>query len=63
MCRHLAWLGAPLTLGELIVDPPHSLFQQSWQPRAGHGITAVGTLVSSDALSIDDTVWAILDSV
>ncbi|GAA1912628.1 ergothioneine biosynthesis protein EgtC [Streptomyces sodiiphilus] len=34
MCRHLARLGPPVTLAELILDPPHSLYRQSWQP--GH---------------------------
>ena len=33
MCRHLAYLGRPVRLGELLVDPPHSLYRQSWAPR------------------------------
>jgi len=33
MCRHLAYLGPPATLAEVLVDPPHSLFRQSWEPR------------------------------
>jgi glutamine amidotransferase len=33
MCRHLAYLGAPATLRSLLIDPPHSLYQQSWAPR------------------------------
>ena len=33
MCRHLAWLGAPRTLHDLLVAPPHSLYEQSWAPR------------------------------
>ena len=36
MCRHLAYLGDPVRLGELLVDPPHALFRQSWQPRRQH---------------------------
>jgi glutamine amidotransferase len=36
MCRHLAYLGEPVLLGELIIDPPHSLLKQSWQPRRQH---------------------------
>jgi glutamine amidotransferase len=36
MCRHLAYLGEPVTLGRLILDPPHSLLRQSWQPRRQH---------------------------
>lgn len=33
MCRHLAYLGPPATLHELIVDPPHGLYRQAWAPR------------------------------
>ncbi|MGW5420550.1 ergothioneine biosynthesis protein EgtC [Streptomyces sp. NPDC003943] len=33
MCRHLAFLGAPLALGELLLRPPHSLERQSWEPK------------------------------
>ncbi|MCX4820873.1 ergothioneine biosynthesis protein EgtC [Streptomyces sp. NBC_01142] len=33
MCRHLAFLGPPLPLGALLVEPAHSLFRQSWAPR------------------------------
>ncbi|GAA3386219.1 ergothioneine biosynthesis protein EgtC [Cryptosporangium minutisporangium] len=33
MCRHLAYLGPPLTLQELLVEPEHGLFRQSWAPR------------------------------
>jgi gamma-glutamyl hercynylcysteine S-oxide hydrolase len=33
MCRHLAYLGPPATLRELLIDPPHSLYRQSWAPR------------------------------
>ena len=33
MCRHLAWLGRPRTLAELMVDGPHSLLVQSYAPR------------------------------
>ena len=33
MCRHMAWLGAPRTLQELLVDPPSGLVKQSWAPR------------------------------
>ncbi|NML50747.1 ergothioneine biosynthesis protein EgtC [Streptomyces sp. R302] len=33
MCRHLAYLGEPVTLGELIVRPPHALLRQAWAPR------------------------------
>lgn len=33
MCRHLAYLGPPRTLHELLYAAPHSLFVQSWAPR------------------------------
>ena len=33
MCRHLAYLGPPVTLRSLISDPPHGLSRQAWAPR------------------------------
>jgi glutamine amidotransferase len=33
MCRHLAWLGEPRSLAELVLDPPFSLLRQSYAPR------------------------------
>jgi gamma-glutamyl hercynylcysteine S-oxide hydrolase len=33
MCRHLAYLGPPVTLRSLLCDPPHGLATQSWAPR------------------------------
>ncbi|WP_406390178.1 ergothioneine biosynthesis protein EgtC [Streptomyces sp. NBC_00887] len=33
MCRHIACLGPPMTLGEVLVSPAHSLVRQSWEPR------------------------------
>jgi len=33
MCRHLAYLGPPVTLESLLVDPPHGLVRQAWAPR------------------------------
>ncbi|MFD5032331.1 ergothioneine biosynthesis protein EgtC [Streptomyces sp. NPDC058220] len=33
MCRHIAYLGTPLALGEVLVAPPHALYRQSWEPR------------------------------
>src|SRR3954469_4742120 len=33
MCRHLAYIGPPVTLQALLLDPPHSLLRQSWAPR------------------------------
>jgi glutamine amidotransferase len=33
MCRHLAYAGPPRPLRSLLIDPPHSLYQQAWAPR------------------------------
>jgi glutamine amidotransferase len=39
MCRHLAYVGPPITLADLLVVPEHGLFRQSWQPRRqAHGV-------------------------
>lgn len=39
MCRHLAYVGPPVRLADLLVDPPHSLVRQSWAPRRQrHGV-------------------------
>ncbi|WP_405604032.1 ergothioneine biosynthesis protein EgtC [Streptomyces sp. NBC_01410] len=33
MCRHIAFLGPPLPLRQLLIEPAHGLFRQSWAPR------------------------------
>jgi gamma-glutamyl hercynylcysteine S-oxide hydrolase len=33
VCRHLAWLGAPRSLADLLLQPNHSLLVQSYAPR------------------------------
>ncbi|GAB3229932.1 ergothioneine biosynthesis protein EgtC [Glycomyces halotolerans] len=33
MCRHLAYLGPPRTLAEILIEPPHGLYEQSFAPR------------------------------
>ena len=33
MCRFLAYVGPPVTLEALLMDPPHSLLRQCWEPR------------------------------
>jgi len=33
VCRHLAYLGPPATLRELLLDPRHGLGTQAWAPR------------------------------
>lgn len=45
MCRHLAYLGPPVTLAECALRQPHSLLDQSWAPadmRGGGTINADG---------------------
>jgi glutamine amidotransferase len=38
MCRHIAWLGAPRALDDLILTPAHGLLTQSYAPRRqAHG--------------------------
>ncbi len=37
MCRHLAYLGPPVTLREAIIDPPYGLYRQAWAPRMMRG--------------------------
>jgi len=39
MCRHLAYLGAAVTLRSVLTDPPHGLLAQAWSPRRQrHGV-------------------------
>jgi gamma-glutamyl hercynylcysteine S-oxide hydrolase len=33
MCRHLAYLGPPVTLRSVLIDPPYGLYKQAWAPR------------------------------
>lgn len=33
MCRHMAYLGEPVTLREAIIEAPHSLYRQAFAPR------------------------------
>lgn len=45
MCRHLAYLGPPRTLADLVLGPPHSLLRQSYAPadmRGGGTMNADG---------------------
>jgi glutamine amidotransferase len=38
MCRHLAYLGQPVSIKSVLLDPPHSLAEQAWRPRRqAHG--------------------------
>ena len=39
MCRHLGWLGAPVSVASLVLDPPNGLSVQSYAPRRQkHGV-------------------------
>ncbi|KOX09828.1 ergothioneine biosynthesis protein EgtC [Streptomyces sp. NRRL B-3648] len=33
MCRHLAYVGDPVAIGDLLLSPEHGLVRQSWAPR------------------------------
>ncbi|MDM4718817.1 ergothioneine biosynthesis protein EgtC [Micromonospora sp. WMMA1363] len=48
MCRHLAYLGPPVTLRELLFDPPYSLVRQSWSPRDMRG----GGTINADGFGV-----------
>jgi glutamine amidotransferase len=48
MCRHLAYLGPPRTLAELVLQPPHSLLHQSYAPRDMRG----GGTVNADGFGV-----------
>ncbi|MDG4781524.1 ergothioneine biosynthesis protein EgtC [Micromonospora sp. WMMD961] len=48
MCRHLVYLGPPVTLAEVLFDPPHSLVRQSWAPRDMRG----GGTINADGFGV-----------
>ncbi len=48
MCRHLAYVGAPVHLSELLFDPPHSLEHQAWAPREMRG----GGTINADGFGV-----------
>lgn len=48
MCRHLAYLGRPVRLAELLLEPAHSLLVQSWAPRDMRG----GGTVNADGFGL-----------
>jgi gamma-glutamyl hercynylcysteine S-oxide hydrolase len=33
MCRHVAYLGPPVPLRAVVIDPPSGLYRQAWAPR------------------------------
>jgi gamma-glutamyl hercynylcysteine S-oxide hydrolase len=45
MCRHMVYIGPPVPLSALLLEPPHGLLHQSWAPqdmRGGGTINADG---------------------
>jgi glutamine amidotransferase len=48
MCRHLAYVGPPVTLSRLLLEPPHALVHQSWAPRDMRG----GGTVNADGFGV-----------
>jgi glutamine amidotransferase len=39
MCRHLGWLGSPVSVASLVLEPPYGLLVQSYSPRRQkHGL-------------------------
>ncbi|MFE6227840.1 ergothioneine biosynthesis protein EgtC [Streptomyces sp. NPDC057854] len=47
MCRHIAYLGDPVALGEVLVRPPHGLVRQAWAPR-----TQISGVVNADGFGV-----------
>ncbi|MFD3519015.1 ergothioneine biosynthesis protein EgtC [Streptomyces sp. NPDC058653] len=33
MCRHIAYVGTPVALREVLITPEYALYRQSWEPR------------------------------
>lgn len=48
MCRHLAYLGAPVPLSQLLFDAPHALARQAWAPRDMRG----GGTINADGFGV-----------
>jgi gamma-glutamyl hercynylcysteine S-oxide hydrolase len=48
MCRHLAYVGAPVALSAWLFDAPHSLAHQSWAPRDMRG----GGTINADGFGV-----------
>lgn len=48
MCRHLAYLGPPTPVGDLLTRGPHSLRTQSWAPREMRG----GGTINADGFGV-----------
>ena len=48
MCRHLAYLGTPVPLAQLLFDAPHALARQAWAPRDMRG----GGTINADGFGV-----------
>ncbi|MBG0566271.1 ergothioneine biosynthesis protein EgtC [Actinoplanes aureus] len=48
MCRHLGYLGSPVPLSDLLLDPPHALVKQAWAPRDMRG----GGTINADGFGV-----------
>ncbi len=48
MCRHLAYIGPPRAMAELVLDPSHSLLHQSYAPHDMRG----GGVVNADGFGL-----------
>jgi glutamine amidotransferase len=48
MCRHLAYLGEPVPLAQLLFDAPHALARQAWAPRDMRG----GGTINADGFGV-----------
>jgi glutamine amidotransferase len=48
MCRHLAYLGDPVPLAQLLFDAPHALARQAWAPRDMRG----GGTINADGFGV-----------
>jgi len=68
MCRHIAYLGPEVRLGEVLVDPSWALVRQAWAPRRqDHGVVnadgfGVGWYANGDPVPAryrrDRPIWA-----
>src|SRR6185436_14427664 len=56
MCRHLAYLGPPITLADLVLHQPHSRVRQSWAPTDMRGVATI----NADGFGIG---WLVGDAV
>jgi glutamine amidotransferase len=56
MCRHLAYLGSPITLADLVLHQPHSLVKQAWAPTDMRGVATM----NADGFGIG---WHVGDAV